>query len=493
MIAVHLLEYATQVAIAKKKKDSLVIEDGFYLRGIYLNDFLNCDISQMTEMFRELGEHCKNVRSEQVYLVLPDSVFARIDCFDYTENMEDYHEEISNMDECCYAKPIELKRTTKHKETVCFIRKELINTICKAAELQKVKLYAIEAASFAVLRAVGRWKNEVMILYAAQSGSYISSYSVLAGLYTTILPENLSSGNIINNHEYVSEALKQIFITAEYTNKATFGNNNPNVPTYIISDSPEIKSLEVIKERKADIQVPSCLKNISVQELDEYMASVGTLMQVLTIDTGTPALMLHDTNVMPQEQLNNNKHEHFKAIVKKMCLYSVIAAVVICLMEICAIVYFSMVHIPAELEQSYTEAQTKMPEMQALSDKIKQCRAEDEHIPEALYALVSTKPDNLGFTELSIGRKGSASRDATKAAKEKNTKKSGTSDKKKKVEKWITFEAKTTDPLIIQEYINTLNQYDIFESVITEEIASENKKNNIFKSAKVYILKGDIE
>lgn len=493
MIAVHLLEHATQVVIAKKKKDKLFIEDGFYLRGIYLDDFLHCDISQMTEMFRELGESCHNVRSEQVYIVLPDSAFVHINCFDYTDNINDYREVISNLDECYYAKPIELKRTTKHKETVCFIKKELINVLCQAAELQKIKLYAIEAASFAVLRAAGRWKSEVMILSASRTGAYISSYSILAGMYTTILPNDLSRQNVINAPETVSEQLQQIFITAEYVNKATFGNNNPNVATYVISDGSEITNLEVLKERKAAIQIPECIKNISAQEFSEYMAAVGSLMQVFSIETGSAALILHPANVMPQERLLNNKHEHFKAMLKKVCLYSSVTAALVCAIEICAIVYFSMVSIPESLEESYTEAQAKMPELQVLSARLQQCREEDEHIPEAIYALVSTKPAELGFTELAIGTKGAASRDAAKANKEADKKKAKKENQKKKTEKWITFEAKTTNPLVIQDYVNTLNQYEIFESVITEEIASESKKDNMFKSAKVYILKGDVQ
>lgn len=499
MIAVHLLPYSTQVAMARKKKDILVFSDYFYLRNSYLEDLIHCDVSQLAEMFREISNECKNVRSEQVYIVLPDSVFQRIDCFDYVDNISAYQREISNFDDCYYAQPIELKRTTKHKQTSCFIRKDMIDTLCHAAEIQNIKLYCIEAASFAMLRVLGKWKNEVMILNASSKHSYISSYSVMAGLYTTVLSDNLSE-YVDTAPDSVNDSLKAILTTVEFTNKKTFANNNPNVATYVIAENDNICKLPVLAERIATVSVPACLKGIDNAMISEYMAPVGALMQVLSIDTGSNALILHSSNVMPSDKLSSNKFEHLKDSLKKACRFTIAAASILCLAEFGSILYFSSNTIPQELEENYNEAQSRMSELEAADSRITQCQQEDEHLAEALYALVSQKPQDLGFTGLTIGSKGSANKDASQAdkkakdsqnkgnAKDKEKKKSNTN----KTEKWISLDVRTANPLTIQDYVNTLNQFDIFDNIITEEISAESKKNTAYQSAKIHISKGHV-
>ena len=501
MIALHLLEHTTQVVVAKKKKEKLVITDFFYLNSGYLDDFLQCDVSQLTEMFRQLDAEIKNVHSEQVYIVIPDSAFQRIDCFDYSDNINVYQDEIPNLSDCYYTQPIELKRTTKHKQTSCFITKDKIDTLCKAAEVQNIRIYSIEAASFAMLRVLGKWKNEVILLNAAKKHSYISSYSIMAGMYTTILPDDLMS-DVNSDPDAINNVLEQIFITTEYTNKTTFGNNNPNVPTYIITENSSIHRLPVLAERKGKVEVPEVLKEITADELAEYMAPVGTIMQLMPVDTGSSALMLHSSNVMPQDKLSSNKFKHFKETLKKVCKYTVVAAGLISLVEVGGIAYLSMDNIPQDLEASYNEAKLKMPELESIDSRITQCQSEDEHIPEALYALIAYKPQDLGFTQLAIGTKGSANKDASKANKAKEESSDDGDDakdskkkakaQKKKAEKWISFDVRTPNPITIQEYVNTLNQFDIFDAVITEEISAESKKDSSYQSAKIHILKGNI-
>ena len=499
MIAVHLLPYSIQVVVAKKRKDSLVILDYFSLRKSYLEDFIQCDVSQLAEMFREISSECKNVRSEQVYIVIPDSVFQRIDCFDYADNISAYRGEISNLEDCYCASPIELKRNTKHKQTCCFIRKDMVNTLCQAAEVQNIRLYCIEAASIAMLRALGKWKSEVMILNASSKYSYISSYSIMAGLYTTVISDDLSEC-VDTAPDSVNDSLKAIFTSVEFINKKTFANNNPNVTTYVIAENDNIRKLPVLAERSAIVNVPSCLKEINAKVLSEYMAPLGALMQVLSIDTGSNALILHSSNVMPPDRLSSNKFEHFKDSLKKVCRYTIVAASILCLAEAGSIFYFSSNTIPQELEENYNEAKSKMPELEVADSRISQCQQEDEHIPEALYALIAEKPQDLGFTALTIGAKGSANKDASKASKqEKESNKKSSDDKEKKksnkknaAEKWISLDIRTPNPLIIQEYVNSLNQIDIFENIITEEISAESKKNTAYQSAKIHILKGNV-
>ena len=143
-----------------------------------------------------------------------------------------------------------------------------------------------------------------------------------------------------------------------------------------------------------------------------------------------------------------------------------------------------------------------MPELEAADSRITQCQQEDEHIPEALYALISNKPQDLGFTSLTIGSKGSASKDASKASKaEKAQKENNSSEKQKKKnekakpakpEKWISLDIRTPNPLTIQEYVNTLNQFEIFDNIVTEEISAESKKSTAYQSAKIHILKGNV-
>lgn len=186
---------------------------------------------------------------------------------------------------------------------------------------------------------------------------------------------------------------------------------------------------------------------------------------------------------------------------KKLCKYTSVAAAILIIAETAGIFYFSSNTIPRDLEENYNEAKAKMPELETADNRIAQCQQEDEHISEALYALVSNKPQDLGFTSLTIGSKGSASKDASKMSKAEKAKKenqNNDSEKQKKKkekakpEKWISLDIRTPNPLTIQEYVNTLNQFEIFDNIITEEISAESKKSTAYQSAKIHILKGNV-
>lgn len=483
MLAIYLCPDRTQILKVKTKSKNagLEIVYGGYVTP-YLEHIRRCDVNQLIEMFTEV-KAATSVKSEEIYVVLPDHFFTRIDCIDFISQerlLEDLEKSLkSPLENLCIAYPIDVQTGATHRKTVCVIERELVDIIVAAAKEADVTLVSVEPASIAYFRSVGQWQTEKFAFLNYGETTSIASYSPIAGLYSYVLTQNISKAKIEENAAEVNAAIDEVLIKSDNINQATFGMANPDIiEVHMIADAPQLyKALPVLENRQVD---KNCLPGLVKHDIDpgaqgEWTIAVGTLLQEIPeVYMGSVEFMHFATaNVVPDDARTRSRFEQLRKTMKKYSVRIIIAACAVLFAELSAITYYSLIEIPPSLQEEYGRAQKELTMIEKELKIIEQSQKEDQQPMAALRVLVSEKPPNMGFTTIEIGDKQSSG-----------------ADKNSKKVKWVTFAARTVDPMMFQDYTTRLSEQSIFDGVSINQISSD---SNGTKSARVTVWKGKVE
>lgn len=483
MIGIYLTPEKSQVVKARFKKDQIEIISHASISA-YLDDIQRLNVNQVIELFLEIKD-IMSTKYEEIYMVLPDFLFSKIDCVNF-ESQERLFEEIENdikisRENLCVSYPIDVKTATTHKKTICVLNQEFINVITEAAKEADVTLVSIEAASMAYLRSVGGWKTEKFILFVSDKMSSITSYSPIAGMYSYQLTQDISPFQLkINNNISVSDTINEILIKSDKINQATFGMANPDIiDIHVLGEEIDTyKELSIIKNRVIEsVDFPTeYIKGDSQCFDDQWLIVLGTLIQNIPhVYNGSVDFMhFSSANVLPVDMLRKNKFERLKLVMKKYSKIAIIASFIILTLEVIGIFYYSMIEIPDSLQKNYKQAENELKLIDEELKIIQQCHNEDQQPMDVLNIIVSKKPTDLGFSNIEIGDK-SASKDLKKTG---NTK------------KWVQLTAKTYDAIIFQDYISSLSDENLFNGISIQQISSDT--SNEIKTAKIIIGKGKV-
>jgi len=243
-------------------------------------------VDKFADLFREIKK-ISGYRWESVYLVLPDFLFYRIDCFSYDKE-SDMEEQIRsflgiNLDEIYYSVPILTNPAPKeNRATVYSIERKYINVIIEAAKCANVRLTSIEASSISFLRASGKFQKEEFIFQGYENNATIIAYSSIGGLFTVNMPE-LSIENLdrLLQSDKTEALIRSTIARFESMAEGKFKNINDDIPITILSNSTLVKGFKAFKEREGCKQkfVQYILSDIPENEQQEWMPAVGTLMQ----------------------------------------------------------------------------------------------------------------------------------------------------------------------------------------------------------------------
>lgn len=483
MLAIYLCPDRTQILKVKTKSKNagLEIVFGDYI-GPYLEHIRSCDINQIIEMFMEV-KAATSTKSEELYVVLPDHLFTKIDCVDFISQerlLEDLEKSLKlPLENLCIAYPINVQTGATHRKTVCVIERELIDVIVTAAKEADVTLVSAEPASMAYFRSVGQWQTEKFAFLNYGETTSIASYSPIAGYYSYVLTQNISKAKIEENAAEVNAAIDEVLIKSDNINQVTFGMANPDIiEVHMLADAPQFyKALPALANRQVDKnRLPDFVKHeIDPGAQGEWTIAVGTLLQEIPEAYMGSVEFMHfaPANVVPDEARSRSRFEQLRKTMKKYSVRIIIAACVVLCAELSAIAYYSFIEIPASLQQEYGRAQKELTKIENELKIIAQSQKEDQQPLEALRVLVSEKPPNIGFTTIEIGDK-----------------QSGAADKNSKKIKWVTFAARTVDPMMFQDYTARLSEQPIFAGVSINQISSD---SNGTKSARVTVWKGKVE
>lgn len=484
MIGVYMRPDRTQIIKAAKKKNKNLQISMTETMFSYLDAIKQNDVEKLTEMFLEIKAITPTF-SEEIYLVLPDTMFYAIDCkcFKNTTDQElekrQMHDVLNHMKadiETAYISvPIECKDSTEVRKTIYVMEQQVINLLSEAAKLADVALVSVEAASFAYFRSVQQWNKEQYLIELFQNESCIISYSPVGGIFrydcSEFAIENLENQDI---EAKMLAAIDQNDMIA----KDTFAIINVDSPIQILSDNEKIFScLSDIKHRLLPtVNFPENIES-DLLEADqfEWMIPLGAILQAETLEDGIYAskpdfIYLTDNNLLPESVRKRSRFQRLQKLAKKYAKILIVVFSIIAGIEAGFLLYASTVTIPTNLQNEYQKAKGEFDNVKKELAIITQAKSDDQKPLTALEILLTQKPQNLGFSEIEIG-----ARNVDKNAK-----------------KWISFTAKSNDPMIIRDYANRLADDSRLSNISIEQITSDNNIAGL-KTGMVVIGKGKVD
>jgi hypothetical protein len=465
MIGIYLHPALTQVIAGSVKKNQLVINDACTTASAW-NYVMYHDVDSVANVFAEIVATI-SAKHDEYYIVLPDAAFSYIDCVDIT-NVSDRDAHIAekiqkSKDDLYFAYPVEYHLVSDITASVYAIDKTIIDTIIAAAKKIGIAIMAIEPASIAYLRDANQWQQEHFLLDTMADKISIVSYSPTVGIFMEIVPE-------LPDDDASTQGIKNLMIQHDYAAQKTFDIMNENIPYTLFGESNQQKYQAVFKaaERYCEpAMFPAMVQSdFSPIEQREWGILVGTLLQVFereTIYTKVPReIEIGSANVLPQSVKLAGQFSRLHNSAKKWLKVASIFLFVAFAAEIFGTVHYSGIKISPALQQDYDQAQASADVDKEL-EILNKAKAEHQYPAEAITALVLSKPQGVGLTELTIGK----SKDV-----------------------WISLAAVSGDAMAFRDYAGALKQ-GFFTNVDVKQIDTDTTSN--FKKAQLTAGRGDIQ
>lgn len=252
-----------------------------------------------------------------------------------------------------------------------------------------------------------KWEKEQMALFISDKNASLLSYNPLGGIFVQRLGQNLSYARAKDDMDVLDLVMRETLAAADFANKESFRLVNKNVPVYIIADRFEdYFKLPSLQPRFADLPINNGLiEDVDDEDYRYFIIPITALYEAMfPSGISSPKLQfmqLYSANVIPQDVTQSSRRVMLRKVIKKWAQVAAITGVAVIGVEAAGSVYFSSASIPDALQREHTVAMTKQGEVNNELERIKQQHLEDENVIGALNSVVMSKPDGLGFTEIS--------------------------------------------------------------------------------------------
>lgn len=486
MIAVYLRPDTTQAVKGRLKKDILTIQKAKEFPQSYLPkmnhgavDVNEDTVEQFAQMFSDIKAAMRG-KKEEFYLVLPDYMFAMVDCFTF-DGESDIRSHIETnthhpIDDFSYSKPIVVAPEPQQQlVTVCVLSRKLIDAINEAAKHERVQLVSIESASMAFLRATGVFSKEELSLYSFQNTATFIGYSSNGGLFKMDTPE-LSTHALSELSDLEAEQqIRQYMIEFENAAHQTYEYLNQDLPYTLLMPKEVIEKYPVFMERRApEHEWPEFVHANDIEDNPDYwMSVVGTLLQGIDFNDEKYADYLGNNtsvspgNVLPDEIKQDLKRFQRFEHISTLSRIGVVLLALVAVGEGAAIGFVSGEKVPQDLQKQYDTMKADSVGLKDELDIIGLAESEHEYPLEAYAAMTQELPEGVNFTSLEIGN-------------------NGTQDNSR----WIKAKIYTDDPLKFQDYVNSLSMHKEFGNVSIPQFNTDTSSG--YKTADMTIAKGKV-
>lgn len=486
MIGLYLRPDKTQLVKGKLKKDktlsiSVATETQPYWDALtdQSGEFKEDEILDLSNLFREINTMV-STSYEEFHIVLPDSLFYMIDSAEFLTDedfMYSVREKTGKEDEeVYYSFPITTAPGGQQKRTFFAIDRDVVNRLIEAAQKENITLASIEPASIAFLRSCTRWQEEHFLIEIFNEQATMVSYSPAGGIFSLNAP-NLGVNQLRRDTETANQEIRSMFAIHDYTAEKVFSSMNVNVPFTILTEDRTILELDAFKERPSAAEfLPTFVAaDIDPEYQQEWMIPTGTLLQNQEIEdelytTLPPFMQIASANVLPEKIQMGAKFKQWKQLAKKYSRILILFLAVLSFFEVAGILYFSSITISKQLQTDYDSAQKDIQDIDAEIKILAAAKKEHEYPMEAFTKLMDNRPNNCGFSSVSIGNNGQV---------------------KSNDEKWIRLMAVSTDPIVFQSYAATLSNDEMFTNVNLNKIDTDSSSG--FKTAEITIGKGKVQ
>lgn len=485
MISIYISPDGTQVIKAKIRKNKrLVISHVFEMESYWyaLPIFDNNPASGLIDdMFKELKQQVK-VSYDDVHIVLPDSAFSLVDCFE-AANPDDAKRRACESSELSdedyyFSFPMSSRQIAPGTETVYAIRKEIIDRLLESAKRQKISLASVEPASISFFRCQGSWTLDSYVVQMFHNDAVITSFSPIGGIFKTDAPSLASEYLLTDEDEdFVKSALavSNAYSMNDYSASVAFKSMRTDADYIVLTDKKSILDIQSVRSRlpSESPTFPSFVESNIMQDYQYlWMACLGTLMQDYTRDDALyddlpDFLDVRSANMLPEHAQNLARNRQWQGIVRKGS--AMVSALCIGLLaaETAGMIYFNSVKIPDSLQQEYSQAEKVKEAVNVEIDVIRSAKEKDGKPFEAFARLVTARPEKCGFTSVKINP----------LLKTKESK-----------EKWIEVNAASNEEMSFQDFQSALNGTGYFGNVVVQKITADS--TNI-KTSLITIGKGE--
>lgn len=434
MLSLYLRPDKTQILQAEISKTLKVNLTDLFETDPVIDDILAPESDEITERLQEYFatlKHDTDIASEDVFIVLPDYLFAFIEPVDYTNDANLYSliQEKTGLtaDKLYITMPVETSKPSYERRSVYAIKKEIIDRITAVCTAERIALTSIEPASLSFFRAYGRFDEEMPIveLFEKQDEASIVTYSPAGGIFNTDAPM-FAEPQLLKAGPMANQTVEGIYASNDFSASRFFKSINTDMPYIVLSENNNILDLPGIRLRQPQekITFPDFVRsNLPEDQNVNWMAVLGTIFQVFDEKTSggedkyaeNPALRdkpafvrFASGNLLPEEAKKAARARQWKQVIlstcKRLCIGFGIAIVV----EGGLIGYFSTYHIDRGLKADYTQASADLEDIKDETDIIKEAQKADFEIPKAFGEVAEARPDGCGFESVTIGN------DATK-------------------------------------------------------------------------------
>lgn len=429
MISIYLRPDETQVVEAEVKKDKCLYitrtfeTDSFY-DGILrpgdkgYADEETCE-AEITHMFTALSRNFR-VRSEDVYIVLPDYLFSAVECYEFIsdENVLSEVEKTTGeaIDAFYTAFPVMTNPPAPSKKTVYAIRKQVIDRIVKVAMNLRIAIVSIEPASMGYFRAIADWSLDHPLVEIFDDFASIVTYSPAGGIFRHDTPE-LCLKNLREKTLQANEIVSSAYAMNNFASSEAFTHMRTDQEFVVLCNDKKVLDYPAIRLHLP--QTPFTFKDYVIhdfrkEEQAQWMPVVGTLLtafdavyadgQENPVFTDLPIFVkISSCNLLPKEAQEMSRSRQWQQIVKRVGKYVIAACVVSMMAEGGAAFYFNSAEISPKLQQEYDAINSRKDEIEGEMAVIKSYKQEDFGILSAYNDILNARPQDCGFTDITIG------------------------------------------------------------------------------------------
>lgn len=420
MISLYLRPDMTQLLYADVKKKSVIdVRMTMELPEAYSSFFTadeNLGVQKLRALFRNVSHVTKKV-FEEVHIILPDTIFSYISCFDpspesvlRTRIMQEMN--VQSLTDYFIVEPMEIKAPfPKPQKSVFVLKKYIVEMLAKAAQAEKFSLVSVEAFSTAFVRGNQTWDRDYAMVEIFPTEAAIVTFSPVGGIFKSEAP-HMDSKSLLADVVKGETTFSKAYSMSKVVASKHFSSVSPDLKMILFSEAEEIMQMSFVAHNHYDdrIKLPDCVNSIlRVKDIPRWLALIGTLMQGFDEEVIYPeknaSIVVKNANLLPPHLQANARARHWSKMARKTLLGMAGVLTVVVLAEFSAMMYFGSFKVDKALQADATTAKNNIVQIDKELASIKRAGEENPDIVKAYERLLKSRPQSCNFTNLTMGNK----------------------------------------------------------------------------------------
>lgn len=465
MISLYLRPDKTQMVYAEVKKKRVIdvrltkeLPEAY--SGFILADE-NVGIQKLRKMFRSVGQATKS-RFEEVYVLLPDTMFSYISCFDpsseavlQTRIMQEMN--VESLKDYFIVQPMEIKAPfPKPQKSIFVLKKKYVEMLAKAAQAENFSLVSVEPFSTAFIRGNQVWDTDYAMVEIFPDKSCIVTYSAVGGIFRTDAPhidEKTLASDVIAGETLMVKNYAAVKMIA----KKHFSSVSPDLKMILFTDNLQLHNMSFVKNNRYErkIKLPDFV-NATIRGSDVYkwLAGIGTFLQGFDDDMVYPdknaSIVIGSSNLLPANLQANARASYWTKMAKKTLTGMTAILTTVVVAETAAMMYFGSIKVDPSLQSEANRAKTDIAQIEIALNSIQKAKAEDPEVVKAYECLMKSRPKTCNFAKIKLGNR------------------NGSYDKN-----YVTINAISKDQMVFNDYILNLQGESFFMNPVISSIRND--------------------